>query len=64
MIFESIRMPEIPPDTPETNPIMRVNENVPAFSELTPKLVQSGVQKLVINYETEMDSLYKQFDGG
>ena len=56
-------MPEIPPDTPETNPIMR-NDPVPALSELTPKLVQSGAQKLVVNFESECDNLYKQFENG
>lgn len=57
------RMPEIPSDTPETNPIMR-NDPVPALSELTPKLVQSGVQKLVVNFESDCDTLYKQFENG
>lgn len=57
-------MPEIPPDTPETNPIMRTHDPVPALSELNPKLVQSGVQKLVVNYETECDNLFKQFENG
>lgn len=56
-------MPEIPPDTPETNPFMR-NDQIPAFNELTPKLVQSGGQKLVVNYETEFDNLFKQFENG
>lgn len=56
-------MPEIPSDTPETNPIMR-NETIPALSELNAKLVQSGVQKLVVNYETECDNLFKQFENG
>lgn len=56
-------MPEIPPDTPETNPIMR-NDPVPALSELNAKLVQSGVQKLVVNFETECDNLFKQFENG
>ena len=56
-------MPEIPSDTPETNPIMR-NDELPALSELTPKLVMSGVQKLVVNYETECDNLFKQFENG
>lgn len=54
-------MPEIPSDTAETNELMR-NETVPAFGEITPNKVQNGVQKLIVNFDTEFNEVIGKFD--
>lgn len=59
-------MPEIPSDTAETNTLLRSCSELagppPALSELTAKMIQTGGQKLVVNYEAEMEALFKQHD--
>lgn len=54
-------MPEIPSDTAESNEIMR-NETIPAFNEITPNKVQTGVQKLIVNFDTEFNEVLAKFD--
>lgn len=63
-MFNNNRLPEIPSDTAETNAIMRLNDNIPALNELTPEKVQNGVQKLVVNYDSSLNELYKKFESG
>ena len=48
-----VLLPEVPPDSPETNPIMRL-DGLPAFSEITPIDCVNGVAKLSIEFETEL----------
>jgi oligopeptidase A len=51
--MKSFRLPEIPPDTPETNPIMRVNE-YPAVSQITPQKIVTGCAKLAIEFDVQL----------
>ena len=48
-----VLLPEVPPDSPETNAIMRLDQ-LPAFSEITPIDCVNGVAKLSIEFETEL----------
>ena len=48
-----VLLPEVPPDSPETNPVMRL-DSLPAFSEITPVDCVNGVAKLSIEFETEL----------
>ncbi|KAL5018692.1 hypothetical protein ScPMuIL_004414 [Solemya velum] len=48
-----VLIPEIPPDTPETNSLMRIGE-LPQFSTITPDNVITGCAKLAIEYETRL----------
>ena len=48
-----VLLPEVPPDSPETNAIMRL-DSLPAFSEITPIDCVNGVAKLSIEFETEL----------
>ena len=56
-----ILLPEVPSDTPQTNAFMR-NENIPPFNEIDPKQVISGFQKLIVNYETQVNELLEKND--
>ncbi|XP_064606141.1 uncharacterized protein LOC135471020 [Liolophura sinensis] len=46
-----VLLPEIPPDTPETNEVMRVAD-FPDFQSVTPDKIITGCAKLAIEYET------------
>jgi len=48
-----VLIPEVPPDSPDTNALMRL-EPLPAFSEITPVDCVNGVAKLAIEFETEL----------
>lgn len=48
-----VLLPEIPPDTPDTNPIMCV-DSYPQFSQLTPDLAITGCAKLAIEFDVEL----------
>lgn len=48
-----VLLPEVPPDTPETNPIMKLDA-LPEFSLITPESCVTGVAKLSIEFETEL----------
>ncbi|ESN95279.1 hypothetical protein HELRODRAFT_193617 [Helobdella robusta] len=48
-----VLLPEIPPDTKETNPILRVNE-FPKFSEITPDKCVTGCAKRSIEFDVEI----------
>ena len=47
------RLPEIPPDTPETNSVMRVSE-YPEFSSITPQQIVTGCAKLAIEFDVQL----------
>merc|ERR1719483_489848 len=49
-----ILLPEIPPDTAETNAVMRVND-LPRFSEITPGQCIFACAKLAIEYDVKLD---------
>lgn len=46
-------MPQIPPDTAETNPLLRTSE-LPKFTEITPDNVVTGCAKLAINFDVDV----------
>lgn len=51
-----IRLPEVPPDTPETNPIMRHNE-IHRFSQITPDNIITGCAKMSLEFISKFDDL-------
>lgn len=56
------RLPEVPPDTPETNPIMRVHD-YPQFSQLSPDLALTGCAKLAIEFDVELGKHVEKLKG-
>uniref|UniRef100_A0A0B7A5S5 oligopeptidase A n=1 Tax=Arion vulgaris TaxID=1028688 RepID=A0A0B7A5S5_9EUPU len=48
-----VLLPEIPPDTAETNAVMRTDQ-LPQFSQITPSKCVSACAKLAIEYETNL----------
>ncbi|XP_059139670.1 oligopeptidase A-like [Physella acuta] len=50
-----VLLPEIPPDTAETNAVMRTDQ-LPQFSEITPKKCVAACAKLAIEFETKLES--------
>ncbi|GFO38354.1 oligopeptidase a [Plakobranchus ocellatus] len=50
-----VLLPEIPPDTPETNAVMRTDQ-LPQFSEITPQKSVAACAKLAIEYETKLEN--------
>ncbi|KAK0056165.1 oligopeptidase A [Biomphalaria pfeifferi] len=50
-----VLLPEVPPDTAETNAVMRVDQ-LPQFSQITPELCVSACAKLAIEFETKLDN--------
>lgn len=38
------------------------NDTLPAFKEITPNKVQTGVQKLIVNFDTEFNDVLAKFD--
>ena len=57
-------MPEIPTDTAETNEFMRNDLDVIDYNKITPNQVQTGFQKLLVDYDAEMSSLFNSFENG
>lgn len=55
-------LPEIPPDTAETNAVMRTDQ-LPQFSEITPKKCVAACAKLAIEYETKLESHIENLKG-
>ncbi|XP_050393671.1 uncharacterized protein LOC126811798 [Patella vulgata] len=53
-----VLLPEVPPDTPETNAIMRFRN--PAYSTLRPDGCVTGPAKLSIQYETKLGNLIEK----
>lgn len=51
-----ILLPEIPPDTAETNPLLRI-DTLPAFSQLNAEKCVNAIGKLVIEYESGIHQL-------
>ena len=49
-----VLLPEVPPDTPETNPIMRLHD-YPQFSRIHPDGTITGCAKLAIEFDVEME---------
>jgi hypothetical protein len=60
--LKCFRLPEIPPDTPETNPIMRVNE-YPEFSTITPQKIVTGCAKLAIEFDVQLGKHVENLKG-
>lgn len=56
------RLPEIPPDTPETNEVMRVAD-LPDFQSITPDKIITGCAKLAIEYETYLGKHLEDLKG-
>ena len=53
----------MPSDTAESNPFLR-KDSIPPFNDIDAKQVISGFQKLLVNYETEVNSLVEKLDTG
>lgn len=56
------RLPEVPPDTPETNTLMRVDE-LPEWSKITPSSVYRACGKLAIMYEMDLGEHCSKLQG-
>lgn len=56
------RPPEIPPDTPETNPILRTKEQLD-YKTVGPELCQTAVAKLALEHESGIWKLEKTISG-
>lgn len=56
------RLPEIPTDTPEDNPIMRVHD-YPEFSQIDSSLIVTGCAKLSIDYDVELGKHIESLKG-
>ncbi|XP_064619158.1 uncharacterized protein LOC135482749 [Lineus longissimus] len=54
-----VLLPEIPPDEPETNPVMRLDD-FPAFKSINPSNVISGCAKYCIQYETQLGDHFER----
>jgi len=46
-------LPEIPPDTPETNPIMYLEDH-PQLSKISPDMVVTGCAKRCIEFDVQL----------
>ena len=60
--FVFLSLPEIPPDTPETNPIMRVHD-YPEFKEITAETTVTGCAKLSVQYDVELGKHVENLKG-
>lgn len=60
--FPVSSLPEIPPDTAETNILLRT-DTLPAFSQLTTDKCVNAVGKLVIEYESGIHQLDQKLYG-
>lgn len=56
------RLPEVPPDTAETNTLMNVNA-LPEWSKVTPANVYRACGKLAILYETKLGEHCEKLQG-
>lgn len=56
------RLPEIPKDTAESNPLLRLNEH-PKFSEINPDNVVTGCAKLSIEYDVCLGKQMEKLKG-
>jgi len=62
LLFVYSRLPEIPPDTPETNPVMRINE-YPQYSKITPEQTVTGCAKLAIEFDVHFGKHVENLKG-
>ena len=60
--FEFVRLPEIPPDTPETNPIMCFNDH-PQFNTISADMVVTGCAKLSIDFDVQLGKHVENLKG-
>jgi hypothetical protein len=58
------RLPEIPDDTAETNALIRYEQPVPSYNDITAKKMQTGFQKALALYDTETNELFQRFQAG
>jgi hypothetical protein len=56
------RLPEIPPDEPDTNPVMRIH-GYPQFKSIKPNNIISGCAKYCIQYETQLGEHFERLKG-
>ena len=61
-MFVFFRLPEVPPDTAETNPIMRHNE-IHKFSQLSPDSIITGCAKMSLEFISRFDDLTESLGG-
>ena len=54
ILLQFTSLPEVPPDTAETNPLLRLN-SIPQFSQISPDKVVTGCAKAAIQYEVAVD---------
>ena len=62
MKYLSFRLPEVPPDTAETNCLMRVHE-LPSFSKINPNNIITGCAKLSIEYDVDLGKQLETLKG-
>jgi len=55
-------LPEIPPDTPETNPIMCLDDH-PQFSKISADMVITGCAKLSIDFDVHLGKHIENLKG-
>ena len=56
------RLPEVPPDTAETNSVMRLHEP-PNFKHITPDAIITGCAKLSIEYDVDLGKHIQKLKG-
>jgi hypothetical protein len=62
IIVINYSIPEVPKDTAETNPIMRLEE-FPKFTELNPSNIVSGCAKLSQEFDSKLDKYVDEVIG-
>lgn len=62
MFTRKCRPPEIPPDTPETNPILRTEELLD-YKSVGSELCQTAVAKLALEHESGIWKIEKAISG-
>ncbi|CAG5135508.1 unnamed protein product, partial [Candidula unifasciata] len=58
-----VLLPEIPSDTAETNPVMRIDQ-LPQFSQITPNRCIAACAKLAIEYQTKLENHVESLKDG
>jgi len=56
------RLPEIPKDTLESNPIMRTDE-LPQFSKISSAKIVTGISKLCMEFERDFEKFWLSLAG-
>jgi len=61
-LSECVRLPEIPPDTPETNPLMCLHDH-PQFNNISPDMVVTGCAKRCIEFDVQLGRHVEKLKG-